>query len=136
MKKTIENLNLIYGVTIFNIMSTYKDFKSSKTKEIEKIALRFNEFFKWLNKQKQINSKNITLIIPILLEDDKIIKSIFNEGYSETNFYNKITSKLKNIDIEQFNTNNDLEDEYYYLNYIDTDKKNNDVITFIKEKIE
>lgn len=81
MKKTIENLNLIYGVTIFNIMSTYKDFKSSKIKEIEKIALRFNEFFKWLNKQKQINSKNITLIIPILLEDDKIIKSIFNEDY-------------------------------------------------------
>lgn len=135
MKKTIENLNLIYGVTIFNIMSTYKDFKSSKTKEIEKIALRFNEFFKWLNKQKQINSKNITLIIPILLEDDKIIKSIFNEDYSETNFYNKITSKLKNIDIEQFNANNDLDDEYYYLNYIDTDKKNNDVITFIKEKL-
>lgn len=34
MKKIIENLNLMYGVTIFNIMSNYKDFNSSNTKEI------------------------------------------------------------------------------------------------------
>ena len=135
MKKTIENLNLIYGVTIFNIMSNYKDFNSSNTKEIETVAHRLNEFFKWLNKQKQINSKNITLIIPKLLEDSEILESVFDKDYSETDFYNKIIDKLKNIDIEQLNDDNDLEDEYYYLNYIDSDKKDKDVITFIKEKI-
>ena len=135
MKKIIENLNLMYGVTIFNIMSNYKDFNSSNTKEIETVAHRLNEFFKWLNKQDQINSQNITLIIPKLLEDSEILKSVFDKDYSETDFYNKIIDKLKNIDIEQLNDDNDLEDEYYYLNYIDSDKKDKDVITFIKEKI-
>lgn len=135
MKKIIENLNLMYGVTIFNIMSNYKDFNSSNTKEIETVAHRLNEFFKWLNKQDQINSQNITLIIPKLLEDSEILESVFDKDYSETDFYNKIIDKLKNIDIEQLNDDNDLEDEYYYLNYIDSDKKDKDVITFIKEKI-
>ena len=135
MKKIIENLNLMYGVTIFNIMSNYKDFNSSNTKEIETVAHRLNEFFKWLNKQDQINSQNITLIIPKLLEDSEILESVFDKDYSETDFYNKIINKLKNIDIEQLNDDNDLEDEYYYLNYIDSDKKDKDVITFIKEKI-
>ena len=133
MKKIIENLNLMYGVTIFNIMSNYKDFNSSNTKEIETVAHRLNEFFKWLNKQDQINSQNITLIIPKLLEDSEILESVFDKDYSETDFYNKIIDKLKNIDIEQLNDDNDLEDEYYYLNYIDSDKKDKDVITFIKE---
>lgn len=89
MKKIIENLNLMYGVTIFNIMSNYKDFNSSNTKEIETVAHRLNEFFKWLNKQDQINSQNITLIIPKLLEDSEILESVFDKDYSETDFYNR-----------------------------------------------
>lgn len=135
MKKTIEDLNLTFGVTIFNIMHNYKNFKPSSNNEIEKIAYRFNDFFKWLNNQKNITSQNITILIPVILKDEKIMEYVFSENYSKHKLYDMVQNKLKIINHETYNIEKDYNDEYYYLNYIHTNKTNDNVINFIKDNI-
>lgn len=93
MKNEIEKLNLMYGITIFNIISKYEEFKHCDLVEVSKTL---NEFFSWLENLKIINSFNVICVGEILLENKNIRSLVVN--IDEEKLYEESRKLLENID--------------------------------------
>lgn len=114
MKNEIKELNLIYGVCANDIISQYSEFKTFKGKKLKEISNQINEYFLWLEQQKNINALNIVLVGKELLKKREIRKCILENDIAllqETSLELLKKIKIKNI-------NNKLtKDEYLYIDY-------------------
>lgn len=116
MKTEIENLNLLYGVSIFNIISKNNNF-NTPLNNITTISVRLNDFFIFLSKQKEINDFNILSVATLILSDEELYSYFINDNFNESKVNKIITDKIKKINFNELNNDNTLEFEYYYLNY-------------------
>lgn len=95
MKNEIEELNLMYGITVFNIISKYDEFKHCDLKEVTNTL---NEYFCWLENLKNINSFNVVAVGEKLLEDKKIRSLVVNDNKEK--LYDETRVLLKNYDLK------------------------------------
>lgn len=136
MKTEIENLNLLYGVSIFNIISKNNNF-NTPLNNITTISVRLNDFFIFLSKQKEINDFNILSVATLILSDEELYSYFINDNFNESKVNKIITDKIKKINFNELNNDNTLEFEYYYLNYnLDNQRiKNINMEDYIKDLI-
>lgn len=138
MKYEINSLNLLYGTTIINIFSKYDEFKHLKKDVVKEVSKKINDYFIWLENQKNVNAYNVVKVGTILIEDHTIRKYILNNDKKV--LYNESNKLLDNIDykeIEQhiFEDNNmfiKYSNEYEY----EKDDKDIDVIKFMHSELE
>ena len=96
MREKIVNMDLIYGVTITNIMDKYAIFKTLNNKKLKEICLMINETIKWLYNYSEVNSTNITLVASNLFENENIQNEILNLNFEQL--------KLKILEARNLNT--------------------------------
>lgn len=133
MRNKIEEMDLIYGVSIFNIMDKYFEFKTSNIEEIKSIGNKLNSFYTWLNALPEVNSANIIKLGEILLEDAEIRKLIV-ESDIDDNFKKLVLSKINKINIIKLN-NELLKGTYQYIEYSSRPDRKTKPIDFIKDKL-
>ena len=133
MKQEIENLNLLYGVSIFNIISKNKNI-IAPLNDISTISIRLNKFFEYLNKQENVNEFNIFSIALLILDDQEIWDYFTSDNFKEKYMYNIILDKLKNINFNDLNSAFNFDFDYYYLDYSHDEIENdNNIVEYIKE---
>lgn len=98
MKNEIIKLNLLYGVTISNIISNYEDFKRCN---LLKISNSLNNYFCWLEKLNNVNSLNVVKIGKILIDNKDIRNYIINNDKKLFNKTENLLSKINFLDIEE-----------------------------------
>lgn len=98
MKNEIIKLNLLYGVTISNIISNYEDFKRC---DLLKISNSLNNYFCWLEKLNNVNSFNVVKIGKILIDNKDIRTYIINNDKKLFNKTETLLSKINFLDIEE-----------------------------------
>lgn len=114
MKNEIEQLDLLYGVTIFNILNDFKEFKRiDHIKQIE-LAKFMNEWFVWLENQKNVNSVNIIEIINIILTDENILNDILRENVDS--IHNHSLELIKALPFEKINAISIEDDKMFISN--------------------
>ncbi|MCI8445970.1 MAG: hypothetical protein HFH31_00590 [Bacilli bacterium] len=79
MKNEIEELNLLYGITIFHILNQYEEFKLLPLEKQKEIAIQINSWLVWLEDQENVSSFNIILIGTQLLENYDIRKQFLSD---------------------------------------------------------
>lgn len=135
MKNEIENLDLMYGITIFNIVSQYPEFKDTSFKKLTTICSSMNDYFVWLNKQENVSSINVVAIGSELLKNDEI-RSCFIT--TKKDVYDTTKNILKNFDFDKVNISliNDIATfgaKYEYT--APFERENFDSLEYIKEKL-
>lgn len=95
MKNEIEELNLMYGITVFNIISKYDEFKHC---DLLEVTNALNEYFCWLENLKNINSFNVVFVGETLLEDKNIRSLVVNEDNEK--LHDETRLLLKNYDLK------------------------------------
>lgn len=118
MKNDIDELNLIYGVTIYKIMLKYSEFNTQTKKDRKNIYNTLNEFFISLEKNKHINSNNVVKIGLLLLENADIKEKILLNQINELpTIVDNIVKKMNCKKIENClmkNNNNELYVPFIY----------------------
>ena len=132
MRNKIENLNLTYGVTIFNIMSKYNEFKTPNSKKIESLSNKLNDFFCWLNKEKDVNSTNVISIGNILFEDEDFRLQFIDNSYNENEIHKLAIYLLSDINVKKLNQKIKEDKNTLYLKFL-LDNDIDDSINFIKD---
>ncbi len=98
MRNKIEELDLMYGITINNIFSNYEEFKHCN---FEVVGSKLNDYLCWLENQNNISSFNVVKISESLLEDTQIRNAILNKDIEE--LHSLTTNLLKNFNFEKIN---------------------------------
>lgn len=124
MKNEIEKLNLMYGITVFNIISKYDEFKHCDLKEVANIL---NEYFCWLENLKNINSFNVVSVGKTLLENKKIRSLVVNEDKEK--LYDETRILLKNYDLKSIKKDILKDHESFYTKVNSFSKDIKDVYT-------
>ena len=132
MREKIENMDLIYGVTISNIMDNYAVFKTLNNKKLKEICLMINETIKWLYNYSEVNSTNITLVASNLFENENIQNEILNLNFEQLKL--KILEALKEINFKKINKQIKKE-EFLYIDFVHSENFNENTIDFFKEQI-
>lgn len=125
MKNEIEELNLTYGVSIYNTMLKYEDFITSSKKKRKDLYSYINNFFLNLEKVKNVDSNTVVKIGLVLLENKEIREKILNNEIDKSYLDSVILNEkdIKTI-IESILNNSESE---IYIPYIENDtmKKRN-----------
>ncbi len=132
MREKIVNMDLIYGVTITNIMDKYAIFKTLNNKKLKEICLMINETIKWLYNYSEVNSTNITLVASNLFENENIQNEILNLNFEQLKL--KILEALKEINFKKINKQIKKE-EFLYIDFVHSENFNENTIDFFKEQI-
>ena len=132
MREKIENMDLIYGVTITNIMDKYAIFKTLNNKKLKETCLMINETIKWLNNYSEVNSTNITIVTSNLFENENIQNEILNLNFEQLKL--KILEALKEINFKKINKQIKKE-EFLYIDFVHSENFNENTIDFFKEQI-
>ena len=132
MREKIENMDLIYGVTISNIMDNYAVFKTLNNKKLKEICLMINETIKWLYNYPEVNSINITLVTNNLFEEENIQNEVLNLNFEQLKL--KILEALKKIDFKKVNKQIKKE-KFLYIEFVLSENFNTNDIDFYKEQV-
>ncbi|MBP3920152.1 MAG: hypothetical protein J6D28_01155 [Bacilli bacterium] len=137
MRNKVEELDLFYGISIFNIMNKYEEFNTSNSKELKKLCSKLNNFYKGLYKYDKVTSINIIQVVKILFNNNEIRNSIIND-YDESKVEELITNELNGINFNKLNKEI-MKDEALYIEFpFDSFSSRNrkiDVIEFIKNNL-
>lgn len=99
MKNEIESLNLLYGITVYNIIRKYEEFK---TLNIKKISSTINNYFIWLENQTNINCSNVVYIGEVLFENKDIRQELIRDNIEKMySISRKILKKINFADINK-----------------------------------
>lgn len=115
MRNKIEELDLFYGISIFNIMNKYEEFKTSNSNELKKLCNKLNNFFKGLYKYDKVTSINIIQVVKILFNNIDIRKSIIDE-YDNNKIEELVINELNNINFKKINKQSENK-EHLYIEY-------------------
>ena len=132
MREKIENMNIIYSVTINNIINNYDTFKTLNDKELENICIILNDTIKWLYNYHGITSTNITLITDIIFKNKNIQDEILNLNIENLKLY--ILNKLNEINFKEINVEY-KKNKFQYIDFIQTEEFDTNDIDFIKNQI-
>ena len=135
MKSEIENLNLLYGVSIFNIISKNQNLNTN-LKKLTTISINLNNFLEILSKQTDINDFNLLSTAMIILQDEKVSKLFSKANFSEQDINKIITDNISNIDVNKLASDAYLDDNYYYIDYYEINEQRNkkiDTLSYIKD---
>lgn len=124
MKNEIEKLNLMYGITIFNIISKYDEFKHC---DLKKVSTKLDEYYCWLENIKNIDSFNVVYIGETLLEDKNIRSLVVNEDKEK--LYDETRILLKNYDLKSIKKDILKNPESFYVKVNPFSKNVKDVYT-------
>lgn len=136
MKKEINSLNLIYGATTIDIFSKYKEFKHLKKDEVKDISKKINDYFIWLENQKNINVFNVVKIGMFLLDNSTIRKYILNNNINI--LYDETIKLLNEIDYDVIEQERFSENNMYieFSSKYENDDTEIDIIKFMKYQLE
>lgn len=135
MKKEINSLNLLYGMATIDIFVQYNEFKHLKNDEIIKVSKNINNYFIWLETQKNINAFNVIKIGMFLIDDSSIRKNILTND--KKNLYSKTNQLLKKLDYTKLEQHLYDKNNIYIENtskYKSRNRKYN-VIEFMREEL-
>lgn len=139
MRNKIEDLNLMYGVSIFNIMDKYEEFKTSNKKRIENLSNKLNDFFSWLNELDDVSSMNVVKVGSLLLEDDEIRSYFVNNEFSDKEFKDIVIYKISDIDFKKLNADILYKEENFYIEFLFDDyvlkEDKINTVDFIKDNL-
>lgn len=116
MKQEIEELDLLYGVTIYDTMLKYNNFYAVNIKERKKIYETLNNYFINLGTIKGIDSNNVIKVGLKLLESEDIRTGIKNDNINNE----LIDTQLKNINFKKYIT--PIKENELAIRYIEHDK--------------
>ena len=136
MKKEINSLNLIYGATTIDIFSKYKEFKHLKKDEVKDISKKINDYFIWLENQKNINVFKVVKIGMFLLDNSTIRKYILNNNINI--LYDETIKLLNEIDYDVIEQERFSENNMYieFSSKYENDDTEIDIIKFMKYQLE
>ena len=132
MREKIVNMDLIYGVTITNIMDKYAIFKTLNNKKLKETCLMINETIKWLNNYSEVNSTNITIVTSNLFENENIQNEVLNLNFEQLKL--KISEILQEINFKKINKQIEKE-EFLYIDFVHLENFNTNDIDFYKEQV-
>lgn len=122
MRTKIEELNLLYGLSVSFIMFQYNEFKTKSDKQVVRWANKINDLFLWIEKYDKVNSYNVVAVGEYLFEDKAIRKAIIDDE----DVKDLVLEKLEQIDYDDlddylYSHDNLMVINYNYKDYIKID---------------